>query len=573
MRVNLKDAFAGAVAVLALASVVVAIGGPAVDPGIHLTYTDGQVVIASIDYGSAAYRDGLQPGLIVTQLDGTDVLRASDGVKRGIGNQGWSGWSGISVLKPEQLDLELMQAPVTTDQGYTYYSNSYAWSYWYGQGGSMHDLVPLGLGLLIFLVGWWWLAGGRGGAALRPFALTLPLAVSMPILILPLVNLPSFGATVAASLLLPAGMLPLGLDFASREPGRRTRWLGYVIALGFAAATVVVGLLTPLRNQAGGVVVVVGWAWLAACIVFVPGFAVARPIGWRNEPAGGDRPGTPAAELILPAITPGIACLSLIWVGELNYWPLLLWLLALQMRGLSFRGLLSRTARQRDLVVRATEAERARIAADIHDYALQDLTMLIRRLDAGGDTENAAATREVAERLRVICGDLRLPILDDLGVGPALEWICGRVDPAFGSVTLDRVDDERRPPSDVELAFFRVAQEAINNAVRHGAPPVRIRYRAGGNWAELEVDDRGAGVPADAAEQAERTGHLGMLNMTQRADAVDAELSIGRRPGGGTRVRLVWEGAAEPAADRPVSSEAPQPAVDRLAQNDAPEPA
>jgi signal transduction histidine kinase len=93
-----------------------------------------------------------------------------------------------------------------------------------------------------------------------------------------------------------------------------------------------------------------------------------------------------------------------------------------------------------------------------------------------------------------------------------------------------------------------VAQEAINNAARHGAPPVRVRYRGGGSWAELEVDDCGAGVPAGAAEAAERTGHLGLMNMTQRAEAIGAELSVGRRPGGGTRVRLVWEGAAEPAS-------------------------
>jgi len=57
--------------------------------------------------------------------------------------------------------------------------------------------------------------------------------------------------------------------------------------------------------------------------------------------------------------------------------------------------LLSRSTFQRDLAVRATEAERARIAGDIHDYALQDLTMLVRRLDAAGDAANAAAARDV----------------------------------------------------------------------------------------------------------------------------------------------------------------------------------
>jgi signal transduction histidine kinase len=55
-------------------------------------------------------------------------------------------------------------------------------------------------------------------------------------------------------------------------------------------------------------------------------------------------------------------------------------------------------------------------------------------------------------------------------------------------------------------------------------------------------------VPAGAAEAAERSGHLGLMSMRQRAESIGAELTIGRRPGGGTRVRLVWEraGAASP---------------------------
>ncbi len=258
-----------------------------------------------------------------------------------------------------------------------------------------------------------------------------------------------------------------------------------------------------------------------------------------------------SADLALAALTPVVAGLSLLGADH-QAWPIVLWLGGLFVaRRFGIQPLVrlaQRTTRQRDLVVSATERERARIAADIHDYALQDLTMLVRRLDAAGDVENAAATREVAERLRAICGDLRLPVLDDLGVGPALEWLCGRVEQGGQRVSLDRLEDEKRLPAEAELAFFRVAQEAINNAVRHGAPPVWVRYRGGGSWAELEVDDCGTGVPAGAAEAAERTGHLGLMSMSQRAEAIGADLSIGRRPGGGTRVRLVWEGAAEPAS-------------------------
>jgi two-component system NarL family sensor kinase len=174
---------------------------------------------------------------------------------------------------------------------------------------------------------------------------------------------------------------------------------------------------------------------------------------------------------------------------------------------------------------------------------------------------NADAAREIAGRLRAICGDLRLPVLDDLGVGPALEWLCGRLGSESASVELDRAADESRQPADVELAVFRIAQEALSNAIRHGAAPIVVRYRAREGWVELEVDDRGPGMPDRARELAEQSGHLGLLNMTQRAEVVGAALQIGRRPGGGTRVSVIWERTkAQGGATAPVPAPAPVPA-------------
>jgi signal transduction histidine kinase len=266
-----------------------------------------------------------------------------------------------------------------------------------------------------------------------------------------------------------------------------------------------------------------------------------------------------SADVVLAAMTPGIAAICLVRASESLLWPIVVWLIAISIAGRFVLRPLGRAAtsaqRQRDLVVAATEAERMRIAADIHDEALQDLTMLIRRLDTAGDTANADAARDIAERLRAICGDLRLPVLDDLGVGPALEWLCGRLGTA--SIELDRSGDEGRLPADVELAVFRIAQEALSNAVRHGEPPVVVRYRSAADRVELTVDDVGPGIPAGAAELAERTGHMGLMNMTQRADAVGAALQIGRRPEGGTRVALVWERAAAPGG---ATAPAPAPA-------------
>jgi signal transduction histidine kinase len=202
--------------------------------------------------------------------------------------------------------------------------------------------------------------------------------------------------------------------------------------------------------------------------------------------------------------------------------------------------LATRATLQRDLVVAATEAERARVAADIHDDALQELTLLVHRLDAAGDAEGADIARTVSDRLRAICGDLRLPILDDLGVGPALDWLVLRIERlAGGEVRLERSDGSR-PPPDVELAIFRIAQEALSNAVKHGRPPIVVRYATSEHGASLSIDDAGPGIEPDAGESVEGSGHFGLLNMQQRAEAIGAILDVRRWPAGGTHVALDW---------------------------------
>jgi signal transduction histidine kinase len=161
-------------------------------------------------------------------------------------------------------------------------------------------------------------------------------------------------------------------------------------------------------------------------------------------------------------------------------------------------------------------------------------------LETAGDTEGAELGRTVADRLRAICGDLRLPILDDLGVGPALDWLVLRIERlAGGEVRLERTDGTR-PPPEVELAIFRVAQEALANAVKHGRPPIIVRYRATDSGVSLSIDDAGPGIAPDAGAAAEQGGHFGLLNMQQRAEQIGAILDIRRWPSGGTHVALEW---------------------------------
>ena len=210
----------------------------------------------------------------------------------------------------------------------------------------------------------------------------------------------------------------------------------------------------------------------------------------------------------------------------------------------------AREARDRGLVVDEGESERARIAADIHDDVIQDLSMLVHRLDRAGEDDAAATLRAAIDRLRAICADLRLPVIHDLGLAAALEALVGEVRAASG-IDIDlRYDGEERLPYDVELGLYRIAQEAVANAIKHGRPPITVRLRAESGRAELEVEDRGSGVGEDALARPASPGHLGFLTMAQRAAKLGAELAVADRPEGGTRVRVVWSGgAASPAAE------------------------
>lgn len=564
-----RDWIIGALLVAIVAEVALAWGRSDGYSGVNLAYRDGQVVVASVDYASPGYAQAVPTDWVVETVgDGdnlTDVLGLSDAQKQALAAARWQGVQ-LNAIPPDGVAAELKvraesQGPADSqqcldvryiDSGYVCVITSNVAQSWYSfsQSDNQGDYFLLWMILLGTLLGVWWLRSGREGPRLVPYAWTLPVAAAMPLLVMRLDQIQNVAVLIVQGSMLAAGLLPLGLQLTAGLRRRRRTIAGIVVLA--TIAIVPVAVLTPSYDRDAGVwMLPVLRAASSAAIVLVPGLArvvqalrLAEP--GPQVPAGE----APAIELAAIALTPASSCAGLLFFHH-EIWLTLFWLGAIavwRLGRLPMSRLLSRATFQRDLTVRTTEAERARIAGDIHDYALQDLTMLVRRLDAAGDTSNAAAARDVAERLRSICGDLRLPVLDDLGVGPAIEWLCQRYEEPAGPVALDRLGDEKRLPAESELAFFRVAQEAIGNAVRHGAPPINVRYRGGGSWAELEVDDSGQGVPAGAAEAAERSGHLGLMSMRQRAESIGADLDIGRRPGGGTRVRMVWEPSARAEA-------------------------
>jgi signal transduction histidine kinase len=196
--------------------------------------------------------------------------------------------------------------------------------------------------------------------------------------------------------------------------------------------------------------------------------------------------------------------------------------------------------------LQAAEDERARVAREIHDDPLQQLSGVIRELERP-DPDPAAATaslRDVAARLRGVATDLHPPALDDLGLVPAIDGLARQVTQPPVEVRVANgagFGRAQRPPADVELTAFRIVQEAVANAVRHAqASGITIGGSVAPDAIDLTVADDGIGIDPGAVEAAQRSGHMGVGSMRARAAAIGAQLEVGPGPDGGTVVRLRW---------------------------------
>jgi signal transduction histidine kinase len=198
----------------------------------------------------------------------------------------------------------------------------------------------------------------------------------------------------------------------------------------------------------------------------------------------------------------------------------------------------------------ALEAERSRVARDLHDVPLQELTAVIHRLDRKPDAASEAARlREIAGHLREVSVSLRPPVLDDVGLGAALAELVDRSADDRGApicISLDdqtRIDPDSRPPAGVELAVYRIVQEALTNAQRHAhASGIVIGGVIGRRHLRITITDDGRGIDRQSVALAERSGRLGLASMRERAAAIGAALGVAPAPGGsGTSISVEWD--------------------------------
>lgn len=192
------------------------------------------------------------------------------------------------------------------------------------------------------------------------------------------------------------------------------------------------------------------------------------------------------------------------------------------------------------------EEERGRLARELHDAPLQELSAVIRRLElVPGADEESRSLRNIADQLRSVAIDLRPPMLDDLGLGAALDFLAEQLTSAETRVVLEVADKtslepSSRPPAGVEFAIYRISREALANALRHAqARNIWISGSISRESIDLVVRDDGVGVDKGASRRASGRGHLGLASMRRRAQAIAAELAV-EGTSEGTRVSVAW---------------------------------
>jgi two-component system NarL family sensor kinase len=203
--------------------------------------------------------------------------------------------------------------------------------------------------------------------------------------------------------------------------------------------------------------------------------------------------------------------------------------------------------------VEAQEMERRRLAGEIHDGISQRLVSLWYHLLAADDALVGAgipdptpvrreldmakelATAALNEARAAIAG-LRPFVLDDLGLAPGLESLARSLAGIEVEVDVEPVD----LPSHAEVALYRIAQEALQNVVKHAdASTVLIRLAAAEDGVRLVISDDGRGFDEDTLDGAEDRHWYGLIGVRERAELIGASLEVVSRPGTGTTLTVV----------------------------------
>lgn len=205
---------------------------------------------------------------------------------------------------------------------------------------------------------------------------------------------------------------------------------------------------------------------------------------------------------------------------------------------------------QRRAELAAEEAERLRWVRELHDETLQDLAaveMTLSGLDPAADPRRAADAVEDARALvrhqirslRALLTRMRPLALEQHGLAGALEHLATSQDGRTAVRVVAELGPLPRLDAADELAVYRIAQEAVANAVAHAnAHAITVRAASNDGTVEVSVNDDGTGFRADAPPPSEPGRGYGLVTMTERAEALGTRLVIDSAPGAGTTVSV-----------------------------------
>jgi signal transduction histidine kinase/YHS domain-containing protein len=198
------------------------------------------------------------------------------------------------------------------------------------------------------------------------------------------------------------------------------------------------------------------------------------------------------------------------------------------------------------------EAERARIARELHDETVQSLIAIGQSIDMAvkWQTENPTRSAEIlkmarqqsvnsVEGLRRLIANLRPPALEELGVVAALRMVA-ESEPEL-DIVVNVLGSQRRLPEEYELTLFRIVQEAIRNAQRHGqAKHIQIELDYRPNEVALQIQDDGVGFDVnEGLDCFNLQGRYGLLGIQERAQHLQGKVDMTSKLNQGTRVTVV----------------------------------
>ena len=242
-------------------------------------------------------------------------------------------------------------------------------------------------------------------------------------------------------------------------------------------------------------------------------------------------------------------------VGVIAGGSVVLFLLALARMGGLASEVAAQTERKRAMqtVLRATEQERIRLAADLHDGPVQELTALRygltrarNRIQRGQAEQAEGLLAELEDELasgitglRRLMAELRPAVLDEQGLEVALHNQVRAFEATSGVACAISTGLHSRLAPDLETVLYRVTQETLNNVGKHaGASRVTVSLEAENGSVRLRINDDGVGFDPAVAAKLLSEGHFGLAGMRERVEMVGGHLSIDSAPGKGTSVAV-----------------------------------